>query len=225
MAFETDAGMDKRVPLSRQRLLRAAIAIADADGIGALTMRSLAHEVGVKPMSLSHHIANKDEILDAIVDIVFSEIDLRVADMEWRSAIRHRTNSTRAALRRHPWATPMMQSRTNPGRATLRHHDWVIETFRRAGFSWEMTAHAFSLVDAYLYGFALQEQAMPFDTPDQVPEIAEAMMAQIPSEAYPHLTEFTVEHVLKPGYDYGKEFGYGLDVVLDALARLITSHD
>ena len=225
MAIDSDVGSDMRAPLSRERLLRGAIAIADAEGIGALTMRSLAHKVDVKPMTLYHHVANKDEILDAIVDLVFSEIDLPPADIGWRTAIRHRTHSSRAALRRHPWATPMMQSRTSPGPATLRHHDWVIETFRRAGFSWEMTAHAFSLVDAYLYGFALQEHAMPFDTPDQVPEIAEAMMAQIPPEAYPHLTAFTVAHVLKPGYDYGNEFGYGLDAILDALERLIASPD
>ena len=225
MGIDTDAVTDQREPLSRERLLRGAIAVADADGIGALTMRSLAHKVGVKPMTLYHHIANKDEILDSIVDIVFSEIELPTLSSDWRSAIRDRTHSTRAALRRHPWATSMMQSRTKPGPATLRHHDWVIGTFRRAGFSWELTAHAFSLVDAYLYGFALQEQTMPFDTPEQVPEIAEAMMAQISSEAYPHLTGFTVEHVLKPGYDYGKEFGYGFDVVLDALERLITSQD
>ena len=225
MAIDADAGTEQRVPLSRERLFRGAIAIADADGIGALTMRSLADEVGVKPMTLYHHIANKDEILDAIVEIVFSEIDLPACDTDWRAAIRDRTHSTRAALRRHPWATPMMQSRTNPGPETLRHHDWVIGTFRHAGCSWEMTAHAFSLVDAYLYGFALQEQTMPFDSPDQVPEIAEAMMAQVSSEAYPHLTGFTAEHILKPGYDYGKEFGYGLDIVLDALERLITVRD
>ncbi len=196
------------------------MAIADAEGIDALTMRSLAREVGVKPMSLYHHIANKDDILDAIVDIVFNEIALPVDNTDWRTAIRDRTNSTRAVLRQHPWAISMMQSRLNPGPATLRHHDWVIGTFRGAGFSWVMTAHAFSLIDAYVYGFALQEKTMPFDTPEDISDFAETLIGQFPTDTYPYLAALTIKHVLKPGYDYGKEFTYGLKVILDALELL-----
>jgi len=132
------------------------MAVADAAGIGALTIRSLAQELGVKPMSLYHHVANKEEILDGIIEVVFGEIELPSADAEWRSAMRNRAISARSVLGRHPWATPLMESRTNPGPATLRHHDSVIGTLRRAGFSVQMAAHAYSLLDSYLYGFALQ---------------------------------------------------------------------
>ena len=156
-------GAEKRVPLNRDRLLRGAIAVADAGGLGSLTIRSLAQELGVKPMSLYHHVANKEEILDGIIDVVFSEIELLSTDVDWRSAMRHRAISARSVLRRHPWATPLMESRTNPGPATLRHHDSVIGTLRRAGFSIQMAAHAYSLLDSYIYGFALEEAGLPFD--------------------------------------------------------------
>jgi AcrR family transcriptional regulator len=220
MWMASKAGVDaERIPLSRERVLRGAIAVADAAGIGSLTMRSLAKELGVKPMSVYHHVANKDEILDGITDVVFSEIELPPADADWRSAMRDRAISARGALGRHPWATPLMQSRTNPGPATLHHHDSVIGSLRRAGFSIAMTAHAFSLLDAYVYGFALQEAGPPFDN-ETAPEVAEAIMAQFPSEAYPYLAELTTEHVLQPGYDYGDEFEIGLDLILDGLEKL-----
>jgi AcrR family transcriptional regulator len=221
MSQKAGLGAD-RVPLSRERVLRGAIAVADASGIGSLTMRSLAQELGVKPMSLYHYVANKDEILDGIADVVFSEIELPPADADWRSAMRDRAISARGALGRHPWATPLMQSRTNPGPATLRHHDSVIGSLRRAGFSVAMAAHAFSLLDAYVYGFALQEASLPFDS-ETAPEVAEAIMAQFPSEAYPYLAELTIQHVLQPGYDYGDEFEIGLDLILDGLEKLLNA--
>ena len=217
---DLEAGADeKRAPLSRERVLRGAMAVADAGGLASLTMRSLAQELGVKPMSLYHHVANKDEILDAITDAVFSEIELPPVDADWRSAMRDRAISARSALARHPWATPLMQSRTNPGPATLRHHDSVIGSLRRAGFSIAMAAHAFSALDAYVYGFALQEATLPFDS-ETASDVAEAIMARFPTDAYPHLAELTREHVLQPGYDYGDEFEYGLDLILDGLERV-----
>ncbi len=222
MPPQTAQKTNTRPALSRERLLRSAISVADASGIGALTMRSLAEALGVKPMSLYHHVANKDGILDGIIDFVFSEIELPCVDDDWRTAMRARALSARSVLRRHPWATPLMSSRTNAGPATLKHHDSVIGTLRRSGFSIELTAHAFSLIDSYIYGFVLQEASLPFETPDQVPEIAEAMMAKFPSGAYPHLTEFSTEHVLKPGYDYADEFEFGLDLLLDGLERSAT---
>jgi AcrR family transcriptional regulator len=225
MSLDAGADAERRVPLSRERVLRGAIAIADAAGIGALTMRSLAQELGVKPMSLYHHVANKEEILDGIIDVVFSEIDLPSADADWRSAMRHRAISARRVLARHPWATPLMESRTNPGPATLRQHDSVIGTLRGAGFSIRMTAHAYSLLDSYVYGFALQEAALPFNSPDAVPDVAETILAQFPSEEYPHLAELATEHVLQPGYDYGDEFEFGFDLILDGLERLLHSSD
>jgi AcrR family transcriptional regulator len=225
MSPEAGAEAQKRVPLSRERVLRGAIAIADAAGIGSLTMRSLAQELGVKPMTLYHHVANKDEILDGIIDVVFSEIELPPADADWRSAMRRRAISARRVLARHPWATPLMESRTNPGPATLRQHDSVIGTLRRAGFSIQMAAHAFSLLDSYVYGFAVQEAGLPFDSPEAVPEVADAILAQFPSEAYPHLAELATEHVLQPGYDYGNEFEFGLDLILDGVERLLNCAD
>jgi AcrR family transcriptional regulator len=204
-------------------VFRGAIAVADAGGLGSLTMRSLAEELGVKPMSLYHHVANKEEILDGIIDVVFSEIELPADDPDWRSAMRRRAMSARSVLGRHPWATPLMESRMNPGPATLRHHDTVIGVLRRAGFSVGMAAHAYSLLDAYLYGFALQEAGLPFDS-ETAPDVAEAILAQFPSDAYPYLAEFTFEHVLQPGYDNGDEFEFGLELILDGLARLLGTY-
>jgi len=211
----------ERAPLSRERVLRGAITIADAGGIGSLTIRSLAQELGVKPMSVYHHVANKDEILDGIVDIVFSEIDLPSAEGDWRAEIRRRANSARQVLRYHPWAIGLLESRTSPGPATLRHHDAIIGTLRAGGFSVEMTAHAYALLDSYVYGFALQEAALPFDGPQDVPEVAESIMQQFSADQYPHLVEMATRYVLQPGYDFGNEFEFGLSLILDALARLI----
>ncbi|HET9778250.1 MAG TPA: TetR/AcrR family transcriptional regulator [Propionibacteriaceae bacterium] len=222
MSTTANGEPEKRVPLSRERVLRAAVAIADATGIGSLTMRSLANELGVKPMALYYHVANKEEILDGIVDLVFSEIELPSADADWRSEITRRAESARRALRRHPWAIGLMESRKTPGPETLRHHDATIGTLRAAGFSVEMTAHAYALLDSYIYGFALQEASLPFEGPDTVVDVAEPMLQQFPAEAYPHFVEMATEYILKPGYDFGNEFKFGLDVILDALSRSLS---
>ncbi|MGJ6964865.1 TetR/AcrR family transcriptional regulator [Streptosporangium sp. G11] len=211
----------ERVPLSRERVLHGAVAVADTGGIGSLTIRSLAQELRVKPMSVYHYVAGKDDILDGIVDLVFGEIEPPLAGGDWRSEMRRSATSARRALRRHPWAIALLQSRTNPGPATLRHHDAMIGTLRGAGFSVEMTAHAYALIDSYVYGFALSEASLPINGPDTVAEVAESMNRQVSPGEYPHLAEFTVEHILKPGYDFGDEFEFGLTVILDALARSI----
>ena len=210
---------EERAPLSRERVLRGAVAVADAGGIGALTMRSLARELGVKPMSLYYHVAGKDEILDCIVDLVFSEIELPSPGGDWQAQIRRRAVSARRALRRHPWAIGLMESRANPGPATLRHHDATLATLREAGFSVAMTAHAYALLDSYIYGFALQEAALPFN-PETVTEATEAIMQQFAGQ-YPHLAEMATEHILRPGYDFADEFDIGLTVILDALTRSV----
>jgi AcrR family transcriptional regulator len=206
-----------RPRLSRDRVLKGAVAVADAGGIAALTIRSLAAHLGVKPMSVYHHVANKEEILDGIVDLVFAEIDLPALRGDWHAEMRKRASSARVALRRHPWAIGLLESRTNPGPATLKHHDAVIGTLRNAGFSVVMTAHAYALIDAYVYGFALSEASLPINGTDTMPEVAEQIMEQFSADEYPHLLEFSVEHVMKPGYDYGEEFEFGLGVVLDGL--------
>jgi AcrR family transcriptional regulator len=220
MSSKTGPDEERRVPLSRERLLRGAIAIADVAGIGALTMRSLAQELGVKPMTLYHHVANKEEILDGIIDVVFSEIELPPADADWRSAMRRRALSARRVLARHTWAIPLMESRTNPGPATLRQHDSMIGTLRRAGFTMQMTAHAYSLLDSYVYGFTLQEAALPFESADTVPDVTEAILVQFSPAEYPHLAALAIEHIVQPGYDYGAEFEFGLGFILDGLDRL-----
>jgi AcrR family transcriptional regulator len=209
----------ERVPLSRDRVLRAAVAVADRAGIGALTIRSLATELGVKPMTLYYHVANKEEILDGIVEVVFTEIDLPDVDGDWRSEMTRRARSARAVLRRHPWAIALLESRTSPGPSTLRHHDATIGTLRRAGFSITQTAHAYALLDSYVYGFAVQEASLPFEGPESVSGVAEPMMQQFAAGEYPHLVELATEVVLQPGYDFGDEFEFGLGLILDALSR------
>jgi AcrR family transcriptional regulator len=208
-----------RVPLSRELVLSGAIAVADAGGIGALTIRTLADNIGVKPMSVYHYVANKDDIIDGIVDIVYSEIDLPEPGGDWRTQMRRRAHSVREVLARHPWSTALLQSRLRPGPATLRHHNAFIATLRTAGFSVELTAHAFALIDSYVFGFALSENALPIHGPDSVADTAESMMEQFfDAEAYPALLEFTTQHVMRPDYDFGAEFDYGLTVILDGLA-------
>jgi AcrR family transcriptional regulator len=219
MSEPATTGTEERVQLTPERVLRGATAIADSSGIAALTMRSLAQELRVKPMSLYHHVANKEEILNGIVDAVFGEIELPSPEDDWRTAMRQRAISARLVLGRHAWATPLMSSRTSPGPATLRHHDAVIGTLRRGGFSVALAAHAFSVIDSYIYGFALQEATLPFDSPDSAAEVAEQIFKQFPTDTYPYLAELTVAHVLQPGYDYGDEFVFGLDLILDGLER------
>jgi AcrR family transcriptional regulator len=210
---------EKRKPLSRERVLRSAVGIADAAGIGALTIRSLARELGVKPMAIYYYVANKSEILDGIVDLVFGEIEPPAPDGDWRSELMRRANSARQVLSRHHWAIGLMESRKSPGPATLRHHDAVIGTLRRAGFSVEMTAHAYALLDSYIYGFALQESALPFQGTDTAADVTEPIMQRFRTDQYPHLVEMATEHILQPGYDFGDEFEFGLGVILDALTK------
>ena len=219
MGPSTERTASGRAPLSRERVIVEAVALADENGIGMFTMRRLADRLLVEPMSLYHHVANKDEILDGMVDVVFREIDLPTSGADWTTAMRERAASARAALRRHPWAVGRMESRSHPGPATLRHHDAVIGCLRRAGLSVALAAHAFSAIDSYLYGFAMQELTLPFHTPEETAAMAEAFLDQFPVDQFPHLAELTSQHVLQPGYDYGDEFGFGLELILDGLER------
>jgi AcrR family transcriptional regulator len=219
MATRTDPSPAPRMPLSRERVLRAAVALADRDGVGSLSMRRLAKELGVEAMSLYHHVASKHALLDGMVDLVFGEIDLPTGGSDWKAAMRQRAISARQVLSRHPWAIALMESRRTPGPANLRHHDAVLGCLRQAGFPVALAAHAYSMLDAYIYGFALQEASLPFDTPEETAEVAQSILAQLPADAYPHLTELAVQHVLQPGYDYGNEYEFGLDLILDGLDR------
>jgi AcrR family transcriptional regulator len=200
-------------------VLRAAIASADTGGLEALTMRTLAEMLEVAPMALYRHVANKDDLIDAMVDVVFSEIGLPSGGADWKTAMRGRAISLRDVLARHRWAVGLMESRRSPGPANLRHHDAVIGKLRAAGFSIQMAAHAYSVLDSYIYGFALTKMNLPFDTSADVAEVAQSMLQPFPVNEYPNLVEFITEHAMKPGYDYGDEFEYGLDLILDGLDK------
>ena len=217
MATLALAAKPGRRPLSRKRVLRAAMAHADRFGLEELSMRKLADVLRVAPMALYRHVANKDDLIDAMIDVVFSEIELPAPETDWKPAMRGRAIAVRDALLRHPWAVGLMESRAHPGPANLRHHDAVLGNLRAAGFSVEMAAHAYSVIDSYVYGFALTKMNLPFDTGHEVVEVAESMLAPFPAGTYPNLVEFITGHAMKPGYSYGEEFGYGLELVLDGL--------
>jgi AcrR family transcriptional regulator len=208
-----------RRPLSSARVLQAAVAVADEAGLEAFSMRGLAQELGVVPMALYKHVANKDELLDGMVDIVFGEIELPSENLDWRSAMRRRATSTREALKRHSWAIGMMESR-HPGPANLRNHNAVMGCLRKAGFAFEMAVHAYSVQDAYIYGFALQEKDLAFETPDSAGEAARRRAATIGAlDDYPYLAEIATK-LPESGYDSAVEFAWGLDLILDGLERL-----
>ena len=217
MGTSTAEGRPPRIPLTRERVLQAAVALADESGSESLSMRKLGEAVGVEAMSLYHHVANKEDLLDGMIDVVFGEIDLPSGGEDWKTAMRQRAISARRVLSRHGWAIGFMESRSSPGPATLRHHDAVIGCLRAAGFSIELAAHAFSVLDSYIYGFALQERSLPFHTPEETAELAQDILAGFPADTYPHLAELATQHVLRPGYDYGHEFEFGLDLILDGL--------
>ncbi len=201
-------------------MLEAAVTLADETGLERFSMRGLAQELGVVPMALYKHVANKDQLLDGMVDLVFGEIQLPPEeDLDWRSAMRRRALSAREALRRHPWAIGMMESRA-PGPANLRNHDAVMGCLRRAGFPFEQAIHAYSVQDAYIYGSALQERDLALDTPDSAGEAAQRRAKTVDAlEDYPHLLEIT-SRLPESGYDSAAEFAWGLDLILEGLERI-----
>lgn len=208
-----------RRPLTREACTAAAVALADARGLKDVTMRALAAELGIEAMSLYHHVRNKDDLLDGMVDAVFAEIELPPADAtDWTEAMRDRARSLRDVLLRHPWALTLMESRATPGPNTLRHHDAVIGCCRRLGFSVADTAHAFSLIDSYVYGFVMQEINLPFRPGDDLVETIAAMVPADFADRYPHFAELAAEHVIRPGYEYADEFEFGITTVLAAIA-------
>lgn len=207
----------RRTQLSRDSVLRGAVAVADAGGLGSLTIRSLARELDVKPMSLYHYVSGKEQILDGIVDLVFGEIGVPSPDGDWRTEMYRRAHSVRLALRRHPWAVGLLESRPDPGPANLRFHEATVATLRRAGFPVATTAHANALLDSYVYGFAVQEGGLP-GAGDDTAAVTESIMERFDEGQYPYLVEIATEHVLKPGYAFDDDFEFGLTLILDALA-------
>ena len=200
-------------------MLHAAVALADNTELDAFSMRGLAQELGVVPMALYKHVANKDELLDGMVDIVFGEIEAPAAEADWRAALRRRAISAREALKRHSWAIGLMESR-HPGPANLRNHNAVMGCLREAGFPFEMAVHAYSVQDAYIYGFALQERDLGFETPQSAGEAAQRRAETIGAlDDYPYLAE-VVTKLPETGYDNAGEFEWGFDLILDGLDRL-----
>jgi AcrR family transcriptional regulator len=213
-----DPGDEATDRLNRDKVVRAAIALADKGGIESVSMRKLGGELGVEAMSLYNHVSNKGDLTDGMIDGVFAEIDLPTGGTDWQTAMRRRAISVRAVLTRHPWATGLMESRTTPGPATLSHHDAVLGILRGAGFSIVLAAHASSVLDSYIYGFALQERNLPSTTMGTT-KMAQVILARLATQDYPHLAELTVEHVLQPGYDPDTEFEFGIDLILGGLER------
>jgi AcrR family transcriptional regulator len=219
MAQRPPSSRPARERLSRERVLEAALSVADRGGLPGLTIRSLAEELGAKPMSVYHYVASKEELLDGLVDLVFEEIELPDPQGDWRDEMRRRAASARARLKQHRWAIGLLESRTSPGPATLRHHDTVLALLRHAGFSLELTAHAYALIDSYVYGFALQEASLPFEGREAVHEVAEPIMALMAGGAYPTMVEMATTYYLQPGYDFADEFEFGLELILEGLER------
>lgn len=206
--------------LSKQRVVAEAIRLADREGVDGLSMRRLADALGAGAMSLYHYVANKDELLDAMIDVVFGEIELPPTGTDWQSAMRRRSVSARQVLARHPWAIGLMESRTSPGPAHLRHREAVTACLRQAGFSILMATHANWLLDVYVYGFALQAASLPFDTADEFAGVTQdVFIPQLPADEFPYLNE-SAAALVEAGYDPAEEFLFGLDLVLNALEPL-----
>ena len=215
------ARVQKATALSKDRILLAAVAVADEDGFDSLSMRNLAQELGAAPMSLYRHVANKEDLLDGMIDIVFSEIDFP-SGRGWRTAMRQRAISTRDALRRHQWAIGNMESRRQAGPANLANHNATMACLREeAGFSFPMAVHAYSVMDSYIYGFAQLEKTLPIDIPGEAEVRRDAVLDANPdyAEKYPYLAQIPIE-LRKINYDYSQEFEFGLDLILDAIERM-----
>jgi AcrR family transcriptional regulator len=206
-----------RAALSRERIVEAAVALADAGGFDSLSMRNLANELDAAPMALYRHVTNKEDLLDGMVDVVFGEMYPPAVKGEWKTELRQRGTSARAALQRHPWAVGLMESRVHPGKASAGHHNATMGCLREAGFPFREAVHAYNLLDAYTYGFALQEQTIPFETPEDSGAVAAETVGGREDE-YPYLAE-VVEELGKRGYDYTEEFEFGLGFILDGLER------
>ncbi|MFD6054653.1 TetR/AcrR family transcriptional regulator C-terminal domain-containing protein [Agromyces sp. NPDC060279] len=216
-----------RTPLTRERIVAAAMAVGDAGGLSAISMRTVARELGVEAMSLYHHVDGKDAMLDAIAEEIFSRFPLAELGAPWRAALTERAHGARTVLAAHPWALVLLESRVNPGPTVLRQHDRVLGVLRTNGFDVPLAGHAFSVVDAYVYGFVLSESNLPFTAEAKagggaaagIGSAAEQFAAglALPADEYPYLTEFMAVMMAGHDYDYGDEFGYGLDLVLDQL--------
>jgi AcrR family transcriptional regulator len=220
MATQTDQTTEPRIPLSRDRVLQAAIRIADEDGIDALSMRRLARELGVEAMSLYNHVANKDEILSGIVEIVANEVEMPPNRRNWKAEVRQSAISAHDAFVRHRWACPLMMRTTSPIPSRMRWMEWLLRTLREAGLSPNLTHHAYHALDSHITGFTLWQVSFPFETREELLDLAEDFLANIPADEYPYVIEHAEEHLAEPDPDEPNEFEFGLDLILDGLERM-----
>ena len=222
MATRIEARSKTREPLSRERILRAAVALADEGGIESLSMRRIAQELGVVPMALYKHVANKDALLGGLVDVIVGEIDPPAEGTDWMTAVRRRVLSARRALLRHPWASRVIESRTEPTPAVLEYMDSMIGMFRTGGFSMDLTHHAMHVMGSRMFGFA---QELYDDSPEEGPELTAIMMQEM-VERYPYVSELAAAITHDPDSTVGQgcddqfEFEFALDLVLGGLERL-----
>ena len=212
----------RRAGLSRERVLGAAVALADESGLDELSMRKLAKSLGVEAMSLYNHIPNKEQLQNGMVDVVFSEIDPPSHSGQWKVEMRKRAISTRAALNRHRWAVGLMEAQPNLSEANVRLHEAVLACLREAGFSLEMAIHAHSVQDAYIYGFALQEKPLSHQAREERIEAASRILPDSGAtlDLYPYSAEVQ-RHIAEHGFSYEEEFLHGLELILDALQELL----
>lgn len=211
--------MARRPALTHERIIDAAVRAADRSGLAQLSMRNVAQELGVEAMSLYHHLDGKQALLDGLANWAFTQIELPDPKQPWRQAMSERAASARRMLARHPWALGLIESRRAPGPALLRHHETVLACLRGNGFSVALATHAFSAIDAYVYGFVLTELNLPFAAGESADDFVAEIRELLPADKYPHLVEMISEQVVGKDYAYSDEFAFGLELVLDGLER------
>jgi AcrR family transcriptional regulator len=215
-----EPSVEPRVPLNRDRVLHAAVRLADEGGFEALTMRKLGQELGVQAMSLYNHVVNKDDIRDGIVDIVMGEIEVASSGADWKAALRRSAISAHEVLLHHAWACSVLMETTAVSPARLRWMEAILRTLREAGFSAELTHHAYHALDSHITGFTLWQANFPFDTHEELAELAEELLRKLPSDEYPYFTEHAEWHLTESSADDPSEFEFGLDLILDGLERM-----
>jgi AcrR family transcriptional regulator len=220
MSTQPDPRQEPRLPLSRERVMHAAIALADESGIEALSMRRLGQELGVEAMSLYNHVANKDDLEDGIVEIVLGEIEVPSDGADWKAALRQTAISSHEVFVRHRWACGLMMGTSGVSPARLRWMEAVLRTLREAGFSADMTHHAYHALDSHITGFTLWQVSLPFETKEELVDLAEGFMREIPADEYPYVIEHAEQHLAPSSPDEATEFEFGLELILDGLERL-----
>jgi AcrR family transcriptional regulator len=209
-----------RSPLNRQRVLQAAVRLADAGGLEALSMRKLGQELGVEAMSLYNHVANKEDVYAGMVELVLDEFELPAEEGDWKATIRRTAVAAHGALLRHRWAPNLMMTVTKVSPARLRWNEFVLSTFREAGFSADLTHHAYHALESHITGFALWQVNMPFETREELVGVAEDFLRDFPVDDYPYFIEHVRQHLEPSSPSGATEFEFGLDLILDGLRRL-----